>query len=244
MGFEISRDGISPGKDKVEAVQKFLLPTSITEVRAFIRFCNYFRRMNPNFSRMATPLINLTKKTSDWKSGPITAEAKQSFDNLQSALCTAQVIGFSKTGGQYILTVDASTTGLGAVLSQNFEGKEKIISYCLRTIRDHEKNYTPYMLEMTAVCSAIEHFHKYLFGKKIIIFTDHKPLLGTSVVQRKTMTRLVEKLNIYDIVLSYKKGCDNQGADLLSRHAMFSIKKMTHSQGFESYKSWTKSVML
>jgi hypothetical protein len=223
LGFEISKEGISPAKDKVEAVQKFSSPTSMTEVRAFIGFCNYFRRMIPNFSRTATPLINLTKKTSDWKSGQIPAEAQQSFDNLKSALCNAPVIGFSKTGGQYVLTVDASTTGLGAILSQTFEGKEKIISYWSRTIREHEKNYTPYMLEMTAVCSALEHFHEYLFGKKIIIFTDHKPLLGTSVVQRKTMTRLVEKMNIYDIDLRYKKGCDNQGADFLSRHAIFSI---------------------
>jgi hypothetical protein len=63
------------------------------------------------------------------------------------------------------LTVDASTTGLGAILSQTFEGKEKIISYWSQTIREHEKNYTPYMLEMTAVCSALEHFHEYLFGR-------------------------------------------------------------------------------
>jgi hypothetical protein len=82
LGFEISKDGISPAKDKVEAVQKFSSPTSMTEVRAFIGFCNYFRRMIPNFSRTATPLINLTKKTSDWKSGQIPAEAQQSFDNL------------------------------------------------------------------------------------------------------------------------------------------------------------------
>ncbi len=166
MGFEISKEGISPAKDKVEAVQKFSSPTSMTEVRAFIGFCNYFRRMIPNFSRTATPLINLTKKTSDWKSGQILAEAQQSFDNLKLALSNAPVIGLSKTGGQYVLTVDASTTGLGAILSQTFEGKEKVISYWSRTIREHEKNYTPYMLEMTAVCSALEHFHEYLFGKK------------------------------------------------------------------------------
>jgi hypothetical protein len=121
--------------------------------------------MIPNFSRTATPLINLTKKTSDWKSGQIPAEAQHSFDNLKLALCTAPVIGFSKTGGQYVLTVDASTTGLGSILSQTFEGKEKIIFNWSRTIREHEKNYTPYMLEMKAVCSALKHFHEYLFGK-------------------------------------------------------------------------------
>ena len=225
LGFEISKEGISPAKDKVEAVKKFQAPLSMTEVRSFIGFCNYFRRMIPNFSRKAAPLIDLTKKTSDWKSGPIPEAALTSFDNLKLALCSAPVIGFSRTGGQYILTVDAATTGLGAILSQNFNGREKIISYWSRTIRDHERNYTPYMLEMTAVCSALDHFHEYLFGKHIIIFTDHKPLLGTSTIQKKTMTRLVEKMNTYDIDLRYKKGCENQGADYLSRHAIFSIRQ-------------------
>jgi hypothetical protein len=135
----------------------------MTDGRAFIGFCNYFRRMIPNFSRTAAPLIKLTKKSSDWKSSQIPADAQQSFDNLKLALCTAPVIGFSKTGGQYVLIVDASTTGLGAILSQTFEGKQKIILYWSRTIREHEKKYTPYTLEMTAVCSALEHFHEYLF---------------------------------------------------------------------------------
>ena len=225
LGFEISREGVAPAKDKIEAVKQFTAPSTMTEVRAFIGFCNYFRRMIANFSRLAAPLINLTKKSSDWKSGILPPDAIESFDKLKSALCTSPVIGFSRTGGQYILTVDAATTGLGAIMSQEYNGKEKVISYWSRTLRDHEKNYTPYMLEMTAVCSALEHFHEYLFGKKIIIFTDHKPLLGTSTIQKKTMTRLVEKMNTYDIDLRYKKGCENQGADYLSRHAIFSIRK-------------------
>jgi hypothetical protein len=44
-------------------------------------------------------------------------------------------------------------------------------------------------LELTAVCSALEHLHEYLFGRKTIVYTDHKPLLGTSNIQKKTMTR-------------------------------------------------------
>jgi hypothetical protein len=73
--------------------------------------------MIPNFSRTAAPLIYLTKESSYWKSGQIPADAQQSFDNLKLALCTAPVIGFSKTGGQYVLTVNASTTELGGILS-------------------------------------------------------------------------------------------------------------------------------
>ena len=117
--------------------------------------------MIPNFSRLAAPLINLTKKDSNWKSGTLPEDAITSFNSLKLALCSAPVIGFSKSGGQYILTVDAATSGLGAILTQTVNNSEKVISYWSRTFCEHEQNYTPYMLEMTAVCSALEHFNEY-----------------------------------------------------------------------------------
>ena len=193
------------------------------EVRAFVGFCNYFRRMVPNFSRLAGPLIAMTKLSSGWKSGNLPAEALQSFNDMKQALSSCPVIGYSRSGGKYILTVDAATSGLGAILSQATDTEEVVVSYWSRTLREHEQNYTPYMLEMTAVCSALEHFHENLFGKKVIVYTDHRPLLGASTIQKKTINRLVEKMNIYDIDLKYKKGIENQGADYLSRNALLSI---------------------
>ena len=223
LGFQISSEGISPANDKMEAITNFVPPTTLKEVRAFVGFCNYFRRMVPNFSRLAGPLIAMTKLSSGWKSGLLPPDAMQSFINMKQALCSRPVVGFSRTGGQYILTVDAATTGLGAILSQSSNGEEVIVSYWSRTLREHEQNYTPYMLEMTAVCSALEHFHENIFGRKVIVYTDHRPLLGASTIQKKTINRLVEKMNIYDIDLRYKKGADNQGADYLSRNAVLAI---------------------
>lgn len=223
LGFQISSDGVSPANDKMEAITKFTPPTNLKEVRAFVGFCNYFRRMVPNFSRLAGPLIAMTKLNSGWKSGVLPPAAMQSFISMKQALCSRPVVGFARTGGQYILTVDAATTGLGAILSQVSNSEEVIVSYWSRTLREHEQNYTPYMLEMTAVCSALEHFHENIFGRKVIVYTDHRPLLGASTIQKKTINRLVEKMNIYDIDLRYKKGEDNQGADYLSRNAVLAI---------------------
>ena len=228
LGYKISSQGVSPANDKVQAIKAFQAPTTMKEVRAFIGFCNYFRRMIPNFSRMAQPLIAMTRKDADWKSGELPTDAENSFNQLKKALSEQPVIGFSKSDGQYVLTVDAATSGLGAILSQISDQKETIISYWSRTLRDHEKNYTPYMLEMTAVCSALEHFHENVTGKKIIVFTDHKPLLGTSTIQKKTINRLVETMNVYNIDLRYKKGADNQGADYLSRHAHNEMLEISH----------------
>ena len=223
LGFQISEAGISPAHDKVQAVRCFKPPTTMKEVRAFVGFCNYFRRMVPNFSRLAGPLISMTKLNSGWKSGILPPEALKSFENMKLALSSNPVVGYSRSGAQNILTVDAATTGLGAILSQVLNGEETIVSYWSRTIREHEANYTPYMLEMTAVCSALEHFHEHIFGKKVIVYTDHRPLIGASNIQKKTINRLVENMNIYDIDLRYKKGVENQGADYLSRNAVLAI---------------------
>ncbi len=250
LGFQLSEEGVAPANDKVEAVLAFTPPSNLKEVRAFIGFCNYFRNMVPNFSRLAGPLIAMTKKESGWKSGPLPPEALHSFHTLKTALCNKPVIGYSRTGGQYILTVDAATTGLGAILSQSFDKEEKIISYWSRSLREHEKNYTPYMLEMTAVCSALEHFHEYLYGRKVVVYTDHRPLLGTSTIQKKTINRLVEKMNIYDIDLRYKKGAENQGADYLSRNPSGGISEISQHDRFRIIKekqfedALTRSIMI
>ena len=86
LGFQISKDGVSPATDKEAPVQKFQPPTTMKEVRAFIGFCNYFRRMVSNFSRIASPLIAMSKKNCAWKSGPLPDEALQSFNILKQTL--------------------------------------------------------------------------------------------------------------------------------------------------------------
>ena len=241
LGFQITEEGVSPASDKVAAVRQFTPPANLKEVRAFIGFCNYFRRMVPNFSRVAAPLIGLTKKTSGWSKGALPQDALISFNDLKQSLCEQPVIGFTRTGGQYVLTVDAATTGLGAILSQIVDDEETIVSYWSRTLREHEKNYTPYMLEMTAVCSALEHFHEYLWGKRTIVYTDHKPLLGTSSIQKKTINRLVEKMNIYNIDLRYKQGSENQGADYLSRRACPAINAVQQCDRYEELRKHQKN---
>jgi hypothetical protein len=159
LGFQISEVGISPAHQKWEAIKRFLPPTTLKEVRAFVGFCNFFRRMIPNFSRLAGPLIAMTKLNSGRKSGTLPTEAMQSFNDMKQALSSNPIRGYSRSGAQNILTVDASTTGLGAIFSQILNGEQKIMSYWSRTIREHESNYIPHMLEMTAVCLALEHFH-------------------------------------------------------------------------------------
>ncbi|MFN9939709.1 MAG: RNase H-like domain-containing protein [bacterium] len=64
------------------------------------------------------------------------------------------------------------------------------ISYASRQLKDHEKNYSPFLLESAAAVWGTDVFNEYLKGKKFILFTDHKPLEKMGHLHTKTMNRL------------------------------------------------------
>jgi len=127
--------------------------------------------------------------------------------------------------------VDAATGngvndgGLGAILTQTDEkGKERVIAYASRALIKHEKNYTPFLLEMLAASWAMDYFDTYLKGRKFKLFTDHKPLEKLSTIHSKIFYRLQEQMNIFDFTIHYKKGSEKgKPADFLSRNVCEAI---------------------
>jgi len=97
-----------------------------------------------------------------------------------------------------------------------------VIAYASRALAEHEKNYTPFLLEMLACCWGIDHFEVYLKGRKFVIYSDHRPLEKLSCVHTKTLNRLQEKMNNYDFIIQYKKGTE-MPADFLSRNVLEEI---------------------
>ncbi|XP_064090807.1 uncharacterized protein LOC135204583 [Macrobrachium nipponense] len=128
------------------------------------------------------------------------------------------------------LTCDASSFGLGAVLEQESEdGSLKPVSYASRTLTRSEKNYGQTEKEGLSVIWAVNKFHKYLYGRKFEIWTDHKPLLGllgegkavhTPHIASGRIIRWSLVLSGYDYKLKYKPRCKIPNADCLSRFPM------------------------
>lgn len=75
-------------------------------------------------------------------------------------------------------TTDASNRGIGAILSQMQEGKEKIIAFASRTLKDAEINYSTIEKEALSCFWATNHFTFFLWGIPFVLRTDHKPLLS------------------------------------------------------------------
>ena len=244
LGFQLTPQGILPGKDKLKAVRDALPPKTVHQVRQFLGLVNFFRNHVRNFAQISAPLTHLTKKDVHWRNGILPPAALKAFEMLKSALCSQPIVAYPRKDRPYALLVDAAvgTTaktadgtietkqagGLGAILCQADEhGKFHVIAYASRALSKHEKNYTPFLLEMQAVCWGIQHFDVHLRGRKFVVYSDHKPLEKLSLVHSKTLNRLQQIMNEYDFLIQYKNGKE-MPADFLSRNVLSPIDVFAH----------------
>ncbi|GBC41210.2 enzymatic polyprotein, putative [Rhizophagus irregularis DAOM 181602=DAOM 197198] len=184
LGHIVGRDGLRPDKEKVEKIENMRRPKTVTEVRSFLGLCSYYRRFIKGFSKIAKPLLNLTKKNEkfEWKE-----EQQEAFDVLRTKLTENPILVYPDFSREFILITDGSKIGLGAVLAQmNGENKEVVIAYASRSTVGAEKNYPPTELECLAVFWGIQHFQKYLVGRKFIVITDHAALKGLTDGKEQT----------------------------------------------------------
>jgi len=122
-------------------------------------------------------------------------------------------MAFPKSDPQYALITDSATGtadipgGLGAILTQvDKDGNFHAISFASRQLKDHEMNYSPFLLEAAATVWGMDFFNEYLKGKRFILYTDHKPLEKLGHLHSKTMNQLQTALLEQDFVIQYKKG--------------------------------------
>lgn len=177
LGHTISKDGVDVSQDKVEAVRRYPAPTDLRSLRAFL--ASYYRRFVPNFSKVAGPLHHLTSKDTPfvW-----TSVCEEAFKQLKQLLTEAPVFLYPSFEHDFILEMDASEAGLGAVLAQKMDGVTRPIAFASRTLEPHERNYGVTELEALGVVWAVKHFRPYLYGHRCDVFTDHialKSLLNT-----------------------------------------------------------------
>jgi hypothetical protein len=235
LGHIISAEGVQPSDDKIKAVRDFPEPTSVKKIREFTGLCNYFRNHIKNYALLSGHLSRLTKKNCEWTGGPLPLPAKTAFEELRNRLCNAPLLVFPRKGVPYSISVDAATGtatepgGLGAILSQHgVDGKDHVVAYASRSLKDFERNYTPYLLELAAAVWAIDHFHVYVYGRKFTLWTDHRPIEKMTLLHDKTLNRLKQQMLIYNFVTMYRPGPENGGPDALSRNPVDSLEVSTY----------------
>ena len=183
MGFFLTSNGISITEDRTKAIRSMTAPTSVREVHAFLDNIGYYRRMIPNFSGIAEPLLKLTKKYArfNWND-----ECQKSFDYLKDSLIAVPLLGYPDPEKNFsILYTDASDYCVGAVLVQPCDDQEKYIPgvpnekpiyFLSHKLSDTQRRWSTIEKEFFGITYALNKLNFFLQGAKFIIRTNHKPL--------------------------------------------------------------------
>ena len=164
LGHTVGNGEVRPESTKIDAVSKFPRPETKKEVRAFLGLSGYYRRFIANYSTIALPLTDLTKKTAPnqvkW-----TSACSAAFQELKRAFTCAPVLKSPDFTRQFILQTDASDRGVGAVLSQrDSAGVDHPVGFFSRKLLPREERYATVEKECLAIKLGVQAFRVYLLG--------------------------------------------------------------------------------
>ncbi|GBG45518.1 hypothetical protein CBR_g78980, partial [Chara braunii] len=231
LGHVISGEGLAPEAMKVVVVQDWPRPANIRDVRSFLGLASYYRKIIKNFSAIAAPLTDLTKKDTSflW-----TSECQEAFTRLKEALIRAPVLKLPDPTLPFVMTTDASQYGVGAVLQQDDGNGLQPIEYMSKKIKTKKLQDSTYEKELYALVSSLKHWKHFLLGRHFKNFSDHSTLqwMKSQGELNDKLARYIQFIDMFDFELRHKKGCYNRVADALSRRpdALFLI-SFTHSFG-------------
>jgi hypothetical protein len=235
LGHIVGSNGLKPDPKKIEKVKGIKQPETLKEIRSFLGMCSYYRKFIKDFSKIAKPLMVLTKQENWGEEIPGTKVGKKkkkdrkiewtekqekAFQELKEKLIKYPILRYPNFDTEFILATDASGVTIGAVLMQkDKEGKEYNIAYASKSLNETEQRYGITDKEGLAVVWAVKHFHKYLMGKKFTIITDHSALkfMKTQKIPNGRRGRWMMELQKYDFEIVYKSGKSNKNADAMSR---------------------------
>ncbi len=219
LGKEVGNGQVRPLNSKVQAILDFPVPTSKKEIRRFLGMTGYYRCFCKKISVVASPLTKLLSKAVSFKWSP---ECQPAYEALKTLLCSAPVLAAPCFEKPFLLEVDASGSGAGAVLLQmGADGLNHPISFFSKKFHKHQVNYSTIEKEALALILALQHFEVYVGSSSqlVTVYTDHNPLVFLQRMSNANHRLMRWSLicQSYNLLICHKKGIDNVIADTLSR---------------------------
>ena len=218
LGFAVSGSDILTQKAKIEALQNTDPPQTKKQLRSFLGCASFYRKFVPHLAEYTASLTDLLKK--DVKN-PLQYSDKEyaDFEEIKNQLSSHPILHLPDISKPFVLRTDSSGVALGAVLLQYTDDVPYPVAYVSRKLKDAEKRYSTIERECLAMIFGVTKFRFYLIGKKFILEVDHQPLAYLTQFKgdNSRIMRWALCLQNYDYQIAYIKGCDNHGADFLSR---------------------------
>lgn len=224
LGHRCTDKGILPDDTKYAVIKNYPVPTDADSARRFVAFCNYYRRFVENFSNYSRHITRLCRKKVkfEW-----TVQCNEAFEYLKKQLMKPTLLQYPDFEKEFCITTDASKHACGAVLSQEYDGKQLPVAFASKSFTKGESNKSTTEQELTAIHWAIQHFRPYIYGTHFLVKTDHRPLSYLFSLKNPSskLTRMRLDLEEYDFSVEYLKGKQNMVADALSRITINDLKE-------------------
>ena len=218
LGVLIGNGSVKMDPIKVQGISEWPTPLTVKDVRSFLGFCNFYRAFIKNFSDIACPLNDLTRKNEQfiWSK-----ERDEAFLRLKAVCSSYLVLHTPDWTKQFIMETDASGYALGVVIAQEFEDGIHPIAFHSRSLLPAEKNYDAHDKELAAIIFGFKCGCSLFLGAThaIRVRTNHKNLQYFRDPCKITgrQARWIEFLQDFDYSLKHIPGSTNTVADLLSQ---------------------------
>ena len=222
LGHKIDAEGIHATDSKLEAILQAPTPKNVHQLRSFLGLLNYYCRFIPNLASIIHPLNELLHKDHKWK---WSKQCDESFRVAKEKLISPNLLVHFDPSLPVKVAGDASAYGVGAVISHVMpDNTERPIAFASHTLTSSERNYSQVEKEALALVFAVRKFHTYLYGRKFVLVTDHKPLTtilgpkkGIPVMAAARLQRWALILSAYSYEIEFRPTDCHANADGLSR---------------------------
>ncbi|GFW16758.1 retrovirus-related Pol polyprotein from transposon 297 [Trichonephila clavipes] len=218
LGLWITPQGIEVDHEKTSAILGIPPPKDVKQLQSFLQTCSWYRKFKANFSEIARPLSNLTKKKafSKWSE-----EEEKAFQTLKQCLVSPPILKQADFSKPFLIRTDGSNYALGAVLLQRGDKEEHPVEFSSRLLNPAERNYSTTEREALAVVWALDKFRGYTDGASITVASDHQSLRWFMKLKYPTgrLARCALQLQSFNLNMEYIPGKSNAVADMLSRPA-------------------------
>lgn len=221
-GYVISKYGIQRMKSKVETKKNMKRASNVDEVRVFLGLINYYGRFIRNLSDIVYPLNKLLCKDAKFI---FDEQCERAFQEIKQQMQSDTVLAHYEPKLKLVLAVDASPTGVGAVLSQlDIHEVERPIQFASQTLTETQQKYSQVDKEAYAIIYGVRKFYDYLYGNKVCLITDKRamsqifsPQKGLPIYSATRMQHYAIFLQQFNYEIKCRKSEDNANADALSR---------------------------